>query len=768
MGLWHDLGKLREAFQVYLIKETQQKGSGGRVQHARDGAFLAAEKAVPRKILIGDMMAYAIAGHHAGLPDGIRLFGKFRGEQLAESSARWDECESKAPPVALDASALIEQWRDHAEQLKNRFKAGDRAGCSSFLGCPVGKEPSSCGFAVAMQIRMLFSALVDADYLATEAFMNPVQHARRPVWPPDALAAMGAVLEKRLHAVESRAAQGEINRLRAAIHRACFEAGGKKPGVFQLNVPTGGGKTLASLSFALEHARRHGLRRIIYVIPYTSIIDQTAGEFRKVFADLSAAWGHDCVLEHHSAVRSQKENGDSADEEDERMDRLRLLAENWDVPLVVTTSVQFFESLFSNRPSACRKLHRIARSVVIFDEAQTLPTHLLAPCLEAMKTLQQDYGSTLVLCTATQPALTQTPEFPHGWDEKELQSLLGREMELDLARRMKRVHVERLGELDRQQLVAHVLSRSEPSCLIIVNLTRQAQELFAALNDAGVPKERLFHLSARMCPEHREQVRADVDARLAAGEPVILVATRVVEAGVDLSFPVVYRDRAGLDSLAQAAGRCNRHGENPHGGRVFLFEAADYDIPAVLDDLKTAARCARDVLAVGGHDQDIFSPEAVRAFFESYYEERGRQTNWDKPGFPGSVPKILGETAISANGPEMFRGFSFAKVASSFHLIPPGQRRIMIPWGRRGEETLRQLESLPADHFPDRELYRRIQRLSVAVYENDWYVLQEKRLLEFFADDSVAVVPAYHEVYDADLGLLSLSSYDPNNKDHII
>lgn len=766
LGMWHDLGKYQEAFQTYLAREAEKKGSGGRVAHARDGAFLAAERVLPRSILVGDLLAYAIAGHHAGLQDGTRLF-EMCSSDLPVSAARLDECARKVPEALLDGSQFEKQLRNCAEEMKRLRDMGGDARLASLPGLPAiapDQEDSirvTKGFAIAMQIRMLFSCLVDADFLATEAFMKPDKQRLRPSWPPSALEEMSSVLETHLESVESRAMPGEINRLRAAIHRACFEAGSKLPGVFQLNVPTGGGKTLSSLSFALKHALQHGLKRVIYVIPYTSIIEQTAREFRQVFAELSAAWGNECVLEHHSAVRSQKKTEDSSGDDEDPSDRLRLLAENWDVPLVVTTSVQFFESLFGNKSSVCRKLHNVARSVIIFDEAQTLPSHLLAPCLEAMKALQRDYGCSLVLCTATQPALVKTKEFEIGWRQEELHSLLGYEMERDLQRRMKRVRMEDLGALDLQQLTAHVRAQSDSSCLIIVNLTRQAQHLFASLKDSGVPPEHLFHLSARMCPEHREEIRKRIDKRLKAGEPVLLVATRVVEAGVDLSFPVVYRDRAGLDSIAQAAGRCNRHGENPHGGTVYVFEASDYAIPAILDEMKTAARSARDVLAAGRYE-DMLAPEAVHAFFKCYYGERGRQTGWDKTGIR-EMQSILGGTTLPAPSSDMYRGLSLASVASAFHLIEPGQRRIMIPWGEEGEKVLRRIEDLQrAGFLPDRELYQSIQRLSVSVYGHDWQLLREKGLVEFLADDSVAVVRAWDGVYDADLGFVSLSTYDPN------
>lgn len=742
MCLWHDLGKFQDAFQHYLRKGI------GKVDHSLAGALYAALDAFSLPVPVGDLLAYAIAGHHSGLPEGAALFTDRFLKQLGE----W---RSHAPAEVFDTVQASEDWLKAGHELLSRQSSGAIPG---FIALFFDEKSSaiSRGFAVAMQTRMLFSLLVDADRLATEAFMNPEHAALRPRWPLDALKRMSSVLESYLARKEDESDGSVVAVLRARIHHACLEAAQKERGVYQLNVPTGGGKTLSSLSFSLRHACEHGMQRVIYVIPYTSIIDQTAREFRQVFASLSGEWGHDCVFEHHSALRDNNAGLDQ-DEIETRSYRLEQLAENWDAPLVVTTSVQFFESLFARSPSAARKLHNMANSVLVFDEAQTLPTHLLAPCLEAMKTLHRDYGCTLVLCTATQPALTRQPWFPHGWEQDQMQSLLGRTMEEELTQRMKRVRVQFLGKLDTAALVTRISAGGQSSCLCIVNHTRQAQALYDALKASTMPPKHLMHLSARMRPTDRESTIDRVTNLLAKGEPVTLVATRVVEAGVDLSFPVVYRDRAGLDSIAQAAGRCNRHGENPHGGEVFVFESSDYPIAAILDDLKTAARCAEDTLLEGRYD-DALAPEAVNTFFERYYRDRGDQTaRWGI--------SILKSTELPSPGPNMYRGFSFAEVAEKFHLIEEGQRQLMIPLGEQGQHVLSQLQARErAGYLPGRDLYRELHRLSVAVYENEWNILLQRGLVEFYADGSVAVVSVPEEVYDPELGLKPMAVYNPNNQ----
>lgn len=718
LGLWHDLGKFSREFQKHIgatgDSEEEHTSTGGRVDHSSAGAKYAMEQ----NPVFGDFMAYAIAGHHGGLPKGTALFyDRLKGEH--------PEWQPFADPELLKNEPLSKLWNEEALTLLQD-------------GCRFG-------YASAMQIRMLFSSLVDADFLATEAFMNPAQQAERPRWPENILDRMSEMLENRLVALEETAAPGKISSLRADIHRSCFRHASRKPGVYRLNVPTGGGKTLSSLSFALRHAVQHGLHRVIYVIPYTSIIEQTAQEFRKVFAELSEELGHDCVLEHHSNIEAANDTA-----------MTKLMSENWDAPLIVTTNVQFFESLFAHKPSSCRKLHRIARSAVIFDEAQALPANLLAPCLEAMKTLRRDYGCTLVLCTATQPALMERGEkFPIGWKEAEVESLLGEEQEAMLAREMKRVSIEHLGARSRGELVEHFLSLGIGSALLIVNTTQQAQELFEALKSALPEATACRHLSARMCPLHRSEVLREVRSLLKEGLPVVLVATRVVEAGVDISFSVVYRDHAGIDSLAQAAGRCNRHGEMPGGGLVFSFESSDAALPSVLVDLVAAANAARDVRETRP-GADILAPETVREFFEQYYKTRGDQTRgWDEHGVLD-----LSKCTAEATG---FRHIDFPEIAARFQLIPGGQHSVMVPWGVRGKRIRAILQARERRKMlPNRKLFRRIQSCSIQIYRQDWDFLERQGRLESYADGMVYVLPTLDSYYDSHMGFLPTKDYDPN------
>lgn len=679
LGVYHDMGKASAAFQRYL------RGEAGSVNHKT----AAARWLLDEGNLVSIAMAYAFEGHHSGLPCGTGLTcDEFKRADISEALG--------ALPAELRKMPCFEN-----EDL------------------PIPRCPDTLLYNLTLFTRMLHSCLIDADWLATEAFMEPQIAEKRRSVHYDSLEVLAERLENDLAGREQGGA-GHINALRKEIHHACRRAAETSPGLFRLNVPTGGGKTLSSLSFALEHARRYGLQRVIYVIPFTSIIEQTAQEFRDVL-------GGDNVVEHQSNIVPEADTY-----------RNRISAENWDAPLIVTTSVQFFESLYAAKNRHCRKLHNMAHSVIIFDEAQSLPSSLLHPCLAAMKGLQTVCGCSLVLCTATQPHLTNHEGFEIGWQEGEIRSLLGEEMEQRLAREMKRVEVHELGTLEQGKLVQHFLNRSEESALFIVNLTRQAQELYQALQDAQV--QGVYHLSARMCPAHRLDVLKEVRSRLKAGLPTVLVSTRVVEAGVDVSFPVVYRDRCGLDSLAQSAGRCNRHGEMPIG-HVFSYAAEEehYRLPASFVDLKAGVNAKADALA-SLPEQDPFSSEMIEKYFACLYN-RYRSSHWDEYEV---MPMITGASLLSWNYPEM---------DSAFELIPGGQISVLVPYGERAEALRQRL--LDAQRFrrvPTREDFKELQQLSVSVYATEW----EKMDKDCVYGDEIneKIYMAHESWYDADKGLL--------------
>lgn len=662
-GLWHDLGKYSSDFQEYLRRSATSGNLHVGTDHHRDEVVgkvdhtsAGGQHAVRACPVLGHLLAYAIAGHHSGLldarADGACLEARLRKAVLA--------CEH-APEGILNAA--------ERHSLLPLPGVLDRALSE--------RHP----FAVSFFARMLFSCLVDADFLATEEFVEPGRARARPRWPDDILLRIEDHLSAHLARIESGAEGTEVNRARREVREACLRAAELEPGFFSLTVPTGGGKTLASLAFALAHARRFGLRRVVYVIPFTSIIEQNAEVFRKVTAGVVAEGCDDPVLEHHSNVGEEHES-----------ERSRLAAENWDAPLVVTTAVQFFESLFANRASRCRKLHRLARIVVVLDEAQTLPVDLLEPCLAALKELVAGYGTSVVLCTATQPALARREHFPIGVDGV-------REIAPDppgLYSRLRRVEVEDLGCLGDEELLERLAP--EPKVLCIVNTRGHARRLAEAwVARGGEP----VHLSALMCPAHRSERLEEVRRRLRSEPTCQVISTQLVEAGVDLDFPVVYRALAGMDAIAQAAGRCNREGLLKRG-RTFVFRPEHRRSEAYFRD---TAGVAAQVLEL---HRDPLALEAVERYFRLYYWEQ--QQRWDQRG-------IHALFHLDSN-PEMPFLFGFASAAERFRVIEETQRPVIVPWREEGKRVCESLRW--GGELPSRRLLRSLQRYTVSVPRRLW------------------------------------------------
>jgi CRISPR-associated endonuclease/helicase Cas3 len=439
-----------------------------------------------------------------------------------------------------------------------------------------------------------------------------------------------------------------LNRLRSEILTHARKKAALPRGVFTMNVPTGGGKTLASLGFALDHAKRWNMDRIVYAIPFTSIIDQTASIFRGILGD-------DVILEHHSSIEQE-----TAKKEDKFRDsapdaKLRLAMENWQAPVVVTTNVQLFESLFANRTSRCRKLHNLANAVIILDEAQTIPLHVLRPCVAALDELVRNYGCTIVLCTATQPAL-QAPKFDGGFDIGP-----GRELAPDPAKlhsALKRTTERLAGVMTDDDLVAE--SSTVDQALLIVNSRRHALMLYQAARSAGI--DGLIHLTTRQTAADRRKILTDVRQRLEEEEPCRVVATSLVEAGVDIDFPKVWRAEAGLDQLTQAAGRCNREGRRPVGESVVtVFKPAEARPPAEIAGL------IGDMLRIlGGHRGDLFSPQTIEAYFREVYWRKGDK-GLDKHT---AMKKFL----IGLSGTD----FAYRTVAENFRLIESGMEPVIV------------------------------------------------------------------------------------------
>jgi CRISPR-associated endonuclease/helicase Cas3 len=618
-GWLHDIGKYTREFQHRIA------GGALRVDHATRGAMLAVERFGP----VGHLLAYGIAGHHAGLANGVDI-----GE-------RTPLCQRLR---GIDLPALEKQWQEEI-LLPNSLPLPPMKVAHKELG----------NFQLAFLVRMLFSCLVDADFLDTEAFYDRIERRdsqRRKSAP--SLTALRDQLDQYLRGFKP---DSPVNCLRAEILDHVRRSAAFAPGLFSLTVPTGGGKTLASLAFALDHAIQHGLQRVIFVIPFTSVVEQNAAVFREALGP----FGDEAVLEHHSAFIANPPPRDDPDRYQSK-EKLRLAMENWDAPIVVTTAVQFFESLFAARPSQCRKLHNIASSVVVLDEAQTLPLKLLRPSVAAIDELARNYRTSMVLCTATQPAL-QAPDFIGG-----LESV--RELAPEPAaifRKLERVRVRHLGVLDDESLHAQLRQRNQVLC--IVNNRRHARAVFQAIAD--LPGTR--HLTTLMCARHRSDVLAEVRDLLRRGKPCRLIATSLIEAGVDVSFPTVFRAEAGLDSIAQAAGRCNRNGERAiDQSDVFVFANANEDW-APPPELRQFAQAAQEVLRT--HSSDPLAPPAIEAYFRTLYWQKGDE-QLDSENLLG----LLRNSAVDR--------LPMETLATKFRLIDNVQMPVIVPYVREsGEEN---------------------------------------------------------------------------------
>ena len=625
-GLLHDVGKSSQAGQ----RRMRDPQHAPKCDHSTRGAQLAYQQ---RNLPI----SFAVAGHHGHLPAGGAMSESDPGRGTLTSRMRktFPDCEPFLSRWAVELPALTE--------LSALLRSYDGRG-----GMP---------FALAFFTRMLHACLVDADYLDTERFLRPQQMARGAFQPID-------VLEKRLKdymAKHFADCGGTLNEARKRIRLGCLASAELPPGVFTLTVPTGGGKTLSSLSFALRHAARHGLRRVVYAIPYTSILEQTADTFAR-------ALGADQVVAHYADAFVDDAPDDWADDV---LHRKHLASENWDAPVVVTTNVQLFESLYASRPGRCRKLHRLAWSVIVLDEAQLLPVRFLLPCLRALGELARNYGATVVLMSATQPELQQ---FLPG-------TLPAREMIADippLYAALKRAVIRLESDVTTLSQVAERLT-DEPQALCVVNTRKRARELYEQL-----PAEGRYHLSTLMLPRDRRRVLAEVRTALLEGRPCRLASTSMVEAGVDVDFPTGWREMSGLDSLLQAAGRVNREGKR--AAEESVLHVFRLEGERLFADLPQRAEVAR--LVFGAH-ADVTAPDAIRMYFNNLYHVKGEEALDDQ--------RIL-EALEVRDGL-----YPFQSVSEKFRLIDDDTVTVVIPSeDDEGNALRRRLDA----GDPDRALLR--------------------------------------------------------------
>lgn len=706
LGWLHDYGKYQGDFQSYIRRACGMSETGAtRAPHSIVGAILCTRHyAQPHTKALAQALAYCISGHHRGLYDSSALH-----QELVNAD---NECYYRR--ACTDAP---EAFRELLDKLKSIPALPD-----------LMNDVDECDR--PLLIRMLFSALVDADYLDTEAFMQKGLSDVRRATSIEGSRELWQDLRAMLKAqTDSFATDTEINQARAHFLSQCRAHGAHRDrGIYSLFLPTGAGKTLSSLAWALESALKHGASRIIYVIPYTSIITQTAEIFRGIFGDAY-------VLEHHSEINF------SSDEEEERA---KLLSENWDAPIIITTNVQMFESLYAHRTSRCRKLHNMCNAVIVFDEVQMFPTTHLNPMLRAIESLYAYFGANILLCTATQPVFNE-PVQEQGRKDSGFYPISVTEIEdivpydRELFATFDRVHYHTpVLKMEVAQL-AQQLSSHE-SVLCIVNTRADAGLIYDAIITLGRAEEEVIHLSRSMCSLHLRAQIARIRSRLAGQLPTVVVSTQLIEAGVDLDFPIVYRAHSGLDNIIQAGGRCNREGRRSRGD-VYIFSLPNSRSFGELAQGQHAAdyiyRQIDDLTHLNPND-----PDTIRQYYRLFYERVG---HFDEK----KIEHLLWSTKAKRD-----LELDFESASHAFRLIDDEDAvDIYVPYGDEGRNILRKLSE---QTFVGRQEFRTLQQLRVGVHRRTADALSRLGVLRRVQIGRMEVLTlSYEEFYSPSRGLLS-------------
>lgn len=685
-ALAHDIGKFSREFQKRL------EGSKTPVDHSTAGAkeLVQIYKGTPQEA-IATLMAYCIVGHHTGLPDyGDPTDVPGDGTLMARLKTEVKNYDAYQSELNLE-SEVLPQFRIHI-------------------------NPKYKWFSLAFNTRMAYSALVDADFQETETTVRGAMPRGGHKSIAELCVNFNQYRQKFAHPFR------EIDCKRTETLNSCIRHAADDQGFFTLTVPTGGGKTLASMAFALNHAKEHDLKRIIYVIPFTTIIEQNAAVFKEIL-------GEENILEHHSNFDWEKERqkGENLDDQtNSAYAKLKLAAENWDIPIVVTTNVQFFESLFANRSKRCRKLHNIAKSVIIFDEAQMFPREYMLPAMSAVWELVTNYGSSAVFCTATQPNLGRF--LPQGTRLVELapdpQSLF------DFYRR---VEIQSLGKLTDTALVERL--NSHPQALCIVNTRKHAKGLFDEIDKNGS-----YHLSTLMCPAHRKEQLKEIRQKLTDKQPCRVISTTVMEAGVDLDFPVGYRALSGLDSINQAAGRVNREMRSDLG-MLYVFEPDSEFSKRIPKYIEQMVEVARGVLR--DYAASPISIEAIQAYFDSLYSLKDPQEFDFKKildCFNKSLPWVL----------------NFEEAAKKFQVIEDITVPVIIPYNQEASKLIQELRVTP---YPFSTL-RKLQPYTVNIYQKELEALQTRGVIEAIADTYSTLMDK--DYYNSQTGLVIPADHGGN------
>ncbi|MCM8748659.1 CRISPR-associated helicase Cas3' [Thermomicrobiaceae bacterium CFH 74404] len=675
LGIFHDLGKANPAFQEYL-REAAAGRQRNSVPHAKYGATL----------------AYSALFHHGREPERWKELALPVGAHHSELACGGTYAQDLGQCLDKDTAVL--------EAIYGYLRVAGARGWWQLPKLDLAKLPKPNTTSRELFIRMLLSVLVDADRLDTEAHFDAARVTLRRTWPE--LETLWERLEAAQKRLLAEAKDSVVNRVRREVYEACLRAAEGPPGIYRLTVPTGGGKTRSGLAFGLRHALRHGLRRIVVALPYTSIIDQTATVYRQIL-------GEDSVLEHHSdfelkARESRDEERNEA--QDEAYLRWQLATENWDAPLIVTTTVQLFESLLGNRASPVRKLHNLARSVIILDEVQTLPPELLSPTLDVLRCLVEGYGVTIVLSTATQPTFEES-RLLRELDGYEIREIV--EGYAEHFRLLERVEYRVLHEpVSWQELADEIRWRHQ--VMVILNTRRDALAVLDQLDE----DEDVFHLSTLLCGAHRRELLQDIEERLKGGEPVRLVSTQVVEAGVDLDFPEVWRAIGPLDRIVQAAGRCNREGKRERG-QVVIFEPAEGGTPRgpYLIGLEKARFLLREHPA-----ESLNRPDLYRLYYRLLFDA----VNPDKQ-------------RIQALRSEL----NYPEVAEKYRLIADDTLPVLVSWGA-AERRLAEWRAKPS-----RAAWRRLQPYLISLRRNDLERLRREGWVEPITEAMYRWCGQYHE-----------------------
>jgi len=676
-GMLHDVGKCSREFQDRLLN------NGPKVDHSTAGAI---EVGNLYGKLFKIVLGYIICGHHSGLMN----YGSEESGLKLRFNKEIPEYEVEVKNINIDVKQLSIELPKKLTEHK--------------------------GFTIGFYIRMLYSCLVDADFLDTEEFMNIAASEKRK--GNKEFSMLNELFESYMERKNKNSNVSKINSYRQEIYEDCIKAASQGVKLFSLTVPTGGGKTLSSMAFALKHLKHNNLKKIICVIPYTSIIEQNAKQYKDIF-------GEENVLEHHSnfdftEVKSNTDSdwGNSSKNLKYTLEKLKYASENWDIPIIVTTNVQFFESLFANKSSRCRKIHNISNSIVIIDEAQMMPTKFLKPTLHALTELVNNYNASVVLTTATKP------EFPDDILKEKPKEIIAEPEKLYDA--LKRVKVNYLGNLSDENLAERIDNLER--VLIVVNTRKHAQKLYEK-----VDKNNLFHLSANMCPAHRSELLKKIKEKLKNGEPCKIISTQLIECGVDISLPVVYRALSGIDSIAQASGRCNREGETDLG-QVYVFESTEDYGKAIMYQSRTA-ECGRQILE---KFEDPLSLEAISSYFNLLYD-----TEKDK----------LDTKNIMDNFEERAKelAFSFEKTAKDYKLIDETES-LIIPYD---DDVNKLIESLKYTEHPN-TIARKLQKYSISIHKNKLDELTAEGAI-ININDQFMVLACREGFYDENLGLCSIN-----------